>query len=178
MLLIEWQDVLTAAQPYLAELQNQEAFLNAAAPLLLEPKIFELGESQPRYGPSLPADLTTPEILLRQAQWALYHDGLYQSPTVLGKQLSERQVALWLASTQDPWALSTQQSTVLLPDCEKGPRINLVVTHPAKGAGFRSLQVGELVLYDTYQSPVLAHLAAALELWGNAKVVHSDGSDC
>ncbi len=176
-LALEWQDVLTAAQPYLMAHQAQETLLNAAANRPLAPQLFELKEAQLRQGPHPTVDLTASEILFRQAQWALHHNGMYQTPHVLGRQLGERQAALWPTDAPGPWALSTKWSTVLLPTRGPGPRISLVVTHPGKGPGFRSLQVGELVLYDAYQSSVLTQLAAALELWGNATVVLFEGAD-
>jgi hypothetical protein len=178
-LALDWQDMLTAARPYIADVQTQEARLNEAASCQLAPQLFELREALPGGGTLLPPETGSPEAQLLLAKRALHHEGLYQTPAALQAQLSDRQVALWLVSGDSDYALSTKWHTVLLPGRRgPGPRVDLVTTRPAKGGGFRSLQVGELALYDVYNSLVLEQLAEALETQGYATIVRSENYDC
>ena len=178
-LALEWQDLRRAAAPFLAATQAQEAELAAA--FNLEPGcwLVELLEAQPNSAWIRESAAQSPEFQLQQAKRALFHSGLYRTPTLLQARLGAQQVALWLVASVGDWALSTTWATVLLPGRRgPGPRIELVTTRPAKGGGYMSLHVGELVLYDKYQSPSLGQLAAELERRAFATVVQSESFDC
>ena len=178
-LALEWQDLVRAAQPFLAATQAQEARLAAA--FHLEPKVLlvEMQEPQPDHGLTPETDPAGLEAQRQQARRALFHSGLYRTPAPLQSRLGAQQVALWAVAGENDWALSTKSATVLLPGRRgPGPRIELVTTRPAKGGGYLSLHVGELVLYDKYESPALGQLAAELERLAFATVVYSESFDC
>jgi hypothetical protein len=178
-LAVEWQDLVRAAQPFLAATEAQEALLAAA--FNLEPSLLlaELLETQPNSTLPSETDPYSPKAQFQQARRALFHSGLYRTPASLQARLSAQQAALWLVAGYGDWALSTQRATVLLPGRRgPGPRIELVTTRPAKGGGYMSLHVGELVLYDRYASPTLGQLAAELERRAFATVVYSESFDC
>jgi hypothetical protein len=167
-LALEWQDLVRAAQPFLAATQAQEAQLAAAFSLKPSLLLVELQEPQPNS--ALPSETPPPsaEAQHQQARRALFHTGLYRTPAPLQARLGAQQVALWLVAGEGDWALSTKGATVLLPGRRgPGPRI-----------GFMSLHVGELVLYDQYQSPRLGQLAAELEQRAFATITYSESSDC
>ena len=178
-LALEWQDLQRAAQPFLAATQAQEARLAAAFQLKPNLLLVELQEAQPNNALPPATPQPSPEAQILQAKRALFHSGLYRTPAPLLAQLSAQQAALWLVAGDDDWALSTRLATVLLPGRRgPGPRIELVTTRPAKGGGFMSLHVGELALYDKYESPALGQLAAELERRAFATVIYSESSDC
>ena len=179
VLALEWQDLLTAAQPFLDAIRAQEALLVAAFNLQPNLLVVELHEAQPANDLALENTPPSPEAQLQQAKRALFHTGLYRTPAPLQAQLSKQQVALWLVAETGNLALSTHWATRLLPGRRgPGPRIELVTTRPAKGGGYMALHVDELVLYDTYGSPILGQLAAELERRAFATVIHLEGSDC
>jgi len=186
---LEWRDVLTAAQPFMAAVQAQQAVLDAAVSFQSNPQLFELRDSQLEQGSPLDMSSESPTARLRLAHQALYHQGLYhqglyhqglyQTPMPLWTRLSDRQVALWSVAGDSGWALSTKWSTVLLPDSGGlGPTIDLVTLHPAKGGGSVALHVGELALYDAYKSPVLKQLATELERRAHVTVAYFESHDC
>ena len=178
-LALDWQDLVSAARPFLAAIQAQEALLANAFNLGPSLLLVELQEAQPNS--ALPAE-TTPlstEAQVQQARRVLFHTGLFRTPAPLEARLGAQQAALWLVAGDGDWALSTKGATVLLPGRRgPGPRIELVTTRPAKGGGYMSLHVGELVLYDKYESPSLGQLAAELERRAFATVVQSESFDC
>jgi hypothetical protein len=176
---LEWQDLVRAAQPFLAATQVQEAALDAAFPLAPQLRLVELQETQPNTTPTAETDPSSAEAQRQQARRALWHTGQYRTPAPLQARLGAQQAALWWVVGEDAWALSTKGATVLLPGRRgPGPRIELVTTRPAKGGGYMSLHVGELVLYDKYESPTLGQLAAELQQLAFATVVYSESFDC
>jgi hypothetical protein len=75
------------------------------------------------------------------------------------------------------WAVSTPKYTALVGDAAR-PLINLVTVQPAKGGGGMRLYIGPLALYDTYRSPALGQLAAAIKERTNLTISQSETYDC
>lgn len=169
---LEWTDEPAATQPFAAGYQAQLALLEAAAPTHPDLTCFTLHDEQPG-GPA------TADTVAAQAQRALYYTGRHRTPAWLRARLTTRQVSLWPLAAHSAYALSTHWFTVLLPSSPPANySIDLVTTHPAKGGGFMSLHVGELVLYDVYRSPVLEQLAAELQALALARVARYYNYDC
>jgi hypothetical protein len=178
-LYLDWQDELTAAQPFLAAAESEAAALGAVAGQATAPLVYKLQQRQTPY--HLPRyDAPTPgpgreATQLRQAQRALYREGLYETPTRFQTQLSDHEVALWAVPGRSAWAVSTQFDTVLLtPDTP----LELVILHPAKGGGNHQLRLGDLSLGDAYDAPALLALAAAIARHTGRPVPRVDDNDC
>ena len=178
-LYLDWQDELTAAQPFLAAAEAAAAALDAVAGQAAAPLVFRLQQRQtpyhmPRYDAPTP-DPGRAATRLRQAHRALYREGLYETPTRFQTQLSDYEVALWAVPGRAAWAVSTQLDTVLLtPDT----LLELVILHPAKGGGNHQLRVGDLSLGDTYGAAALPALAAAITQHTGRPVPRVDDNDC
>jgi hypothetical protein len=178
-LYLDWQDELTAAQPFLAAAEAEAAALDAVAGQAAAPLVFRLQQRQtpyhmPRYDAPTP-DPGREATRLRQAQRALYREGLYETPTRFQAQLSDCEVALWAVPGRAAWAVSTQLDTVLLtPDA----RLELVILHPAKGGGNHQLRVGDLSLGDEYGAAALPALAAAITQHTGRPVPRVEDNDC
>jgi hypothetical protein len=179
-LLLEWRDLAAAAQPFYEAGQAQAAVLAMALTQVTELRIFSLQEPQHDYS-GRPADWVPPAGPTAPAPWqvqqALYLTGLVETPAALQAQLSPRQVALWQVPGQAAWAVSTPACSILL-NSPAGPRVELLTVRPAKGGGEMRLYVGDLVLYDTYHSPALGQLAAALEGQAGSTVNRLETHDC
>jgi hypothetical protein len=178
-LYLDWRDELTAAQPFLAAAEAEAAALEAVATQAAAPLVFRLQQRQtkyhqPRYDAPTP-DPGREATRLRQAQRALYREGLYETPTRFQSQLSDYEVALWSVPGRAAWAVSTRLDTVLLtPDTP----LELVILHPAKGGGNHQLRVGDLRLGDAYGAAALPALAAAIERHTGRPVPRVDDNDC
>lgn len=120
-------------------------------------QLFELRQAQSAPVPQRP----TLPVAQEDVRWAGPISWLYQTPEPLRTQLTDRQVALWQQG--GAWALSTRVASVLLAaPPAAGPPLDFQTVHPAKSAGYLSLFVGDLVLYDAYDSPVLPQLLSEL----------------
>ena len=180
-LYLDWQDELTAAQPFLVAAQAQAAALEAVAGQAAAPLVLRLQQRQtpyhlPRYDAPTP-DPGRAATLLRQAQRALYREGLCETPTRWQAQLSDHEVALWAVPGRAAWAVSTQCDTVLLA-ADAPPTVELVTLRPAKGGGNVQLRVGDLQLGDAYGSAALPDLAAAIERYASQPVQRVEDYDC
>jgi hypothetical protein len=105
-------------------------------------------------------------------------NGLVATPGCFRQQLTTRQVLLWQVPDQEMlWAVSTLGHTALVGDAAR-PYIDLVTVHPAKGGGEMRLYICALALYDSYSSPTLKQLAAAVEERTKVAINQSETHDC
>ncbi|MGI4867890.1 MAG: hypothetical protein ACRYFZ_28495 [Janthinobacterium lividum] len=179
-LYLHWEDELSAARPFLAAAQTQALVLAAAAEQAAAPQVFRLQQQQTAFKmPANGASTAAPSqeaTRLRQAQRALYHEGLCETPARLQAQLSAYEVALWAVPGQAAWAVSTQVDTVLLA-ADTLAAVELITLHPAKGSGNVQLRVGDLRLGDAYGSAALPALADALERQASYRVSRVEAID-
>lgn len=140
-----------------------------AGPCLL----FELRQAQAAPVPQRP----TLPAAREEVRWKGQFSWLYQTPEPLRTQLTGRQVALWYRA--GAWALSTKVASVLLAELlVDGPPLDFQTVHPAKGSGYLSLYVGDLTLYDAYDSPVLPQLLTELLARTAATPRYLESYDC
>ncbi|UOR06807.1 hypothetical protein MUN82_06810 [Hymenobacter aerilatus] len=180
-LYLAWLDEQTAARPFMAAVRAQSAALEASVARIQEPLLFttqgrQTSYYQPDYSTPYPhAALADTER--RQAQRALYRDGLCETPTPLQTRLHDQQVALWAVPDQAAWAVSIRQDTIVLTPPTL-PAVELITLRPAKGGGAMLLSIGDLHLQDAYTSPTLGQLAAALEQHVGVVVRRVEQYDC
>ncbi|GAB3637995.1 hypothetical protein GCM10027422_35850 [Hymenobacter arcticus] len=178
-LYLDWQDEWAAAQPAQAAARAQSAAL--AARIGAGSKLVPFTTVQPQ-GPYFHPDLSRADPyaaahhpLLRQAQRALYREGLLDTPAAVSAQLTDHGVALWPVPGGTQWAVSTRWDTVLLTPA--GPPTDLLTLRPARGTGGVLLHIGDLQLTDAYGSSILATLATAIEKHVGAAVSRREDSD-
>jgi hypothetical protein len=138
--------------------------------------LFETQESQePTYNSITSTTSPTPLALPPPAaDW----NGLVATPGRFRQQLTTRQILLWQVPGQETlWAVSTPTHTTLVGGAAR-PYIDLVTVRPAKGGGEMRLYIGALALYDSYSSPTLRQLAAAVEERTNVAINQSETHDC
>jgi hypothetical protein len=105
-------------------------------------------------------------------------NGLVITPGRFQQQLTTQQVLLWQVPGQETlWAVSTPAHTALVGGAAR-PYIDLVTVRPAKGGGEMRLYIGALALYDSYSSPTLKQLAAAVKERTKVAINQSETHDC
>ncbi|MDO7845800.1 hypothetical protein Q5H92_05485 [Hymenobacter sp. M29] len=180
-LFLDWQDMVAVAGPLVAAAQAQANALAAVAGQVSQLERFDTAQT---YTPFYVPDSSSPgpqtpytNDQRRQAERALYRDGLCDTPALLARQLTEQQALLWAVPGQESWAVSTRRDTVLVP-VDAPPLLELVTLHPARGSGYISLYVGAIHLQDAYGSPTLGRMADALERATGAPVSRVEEYDC
>jgi hypothetical protein len=151
------------------------AALNAIADQVVTSLLFATQESQePTYN-STTSNVSPTQIGPPPAgNW----NGLVATPGRFRQQLTTRQVLLWQVPDQEMlWAVSTPTHTALVGGAAR-PYIDLVTVRPAKGGGEMWLYIGALALYDSYSSPTLKQLAAAVEERTKVAINQSETHDC
>lgn len=151
------------------------AALDATADQVVTSLLFATQESQePTYN-SITSNTSSTQIgPPPAADW----NGLVATPGRFRQQLTTRQVLLWQVPGQETlWAVSTPTHTTLVGGAAR-PYIDLVTVRPAKGGGEMRLYIGALALYDSYSSPTLRQLAAAVEERTNVAINQSETHDC
>jgi hypothetical protein len=138
--------------------------------------LFETQEVQePTYNSTTSTTSPTPLALPQPAaDW----NGLVTTPGHLRQQLTTQQILLWQVPGQETlWAVSTTAYTALVGGVAR-PYIDLVTVRPAKGGGGMRLYIGALALYDSYSSPTLKQLAAAVEKRTKVAINQSETHYC
>lgn len=151
------------------------AALNAMADQVAIALLFATQESQePTYN-STSSNVSPTQIGPPPAgNW----NGLVATPGLFRQQLTTRQVLLWQVPGQETlWAVSTPAHTALVGGAAR-PYIDLVTVRPAKGGGGMRLYIGALAWYDSYSSPALRQLAAAVEERTDVAINQSETHDC
>lgn len=178
-LYLDWQDDWTAAQPLQAAALTQSAALATLVGPHSQLLPFTTKQAQSPYyrpDPSQAAPhAAAHNTLLRQAQRALYREGLLETPAAISARLTDYDVALWPVPGGAQWAVSTRWDTVLLT--ATGPPTDLLTLRPARSTGAVLLHVGDLQLTDEYGTSALAALAEALEKQVGAAVTRREDSD-
>ena len=151
------------------------AALDAIADQVVTSLLFATQESQePTYN-SITSNTSSTQIgPPPAADW----NGLVATPGRFRQQLTTRQVLLWQVPGQETlWAVSTPAYTALVGSAAR-PYIDLVTVRPAKGGVEMRLYIGALALYDSYGSPTLKQLAAAVEERTKVVINQSETHDC
>lgn len=160
-LFLDWEDELTAAQPYAVAAAREAAQLAAVTGLIVEATLFQLTREQVPYThfaygqPQLPTDER------RRAQRALYREYLLETPPYWQQRLAAAQVALWPVPGRAAWAVSTRWDTLVLP-AGAAPAVELLTAQPGRGPGYVQLDIGTLRLTDALGALALPALADAL----------------
>jgi hypothetical protein len=151
------------------------AALDAIADQVVTSLLFATQESQESTYNSTTSNVSPTQIGPPPAgNW----NGLVATPGRFRQQLTTRQVLMWQVPDQEMlWAVSTLVHTALVGDAAR-PYIDLVTVHPAKGGGEMRLYISALALYDSYSSPTLKQLAAAVEERTKVAINQSETHDC
>jgi len=160
-LFLDWEDELTAAQPYAVAAAREAAQLAAVAGPTVEATVFQLTRDQVPYTHFDSNQPQPPTDERRRAQRALYREHLLETPPSWQQRLAAAQVALWPVPGRAAWAVSTQWDTLVLP-AGASPDVELLTAQPGRGPGYVQLDIGTLRLADALGAPALPALADAL----------------
>lgn len=160
-LFLDWEDELTAAQPYAVAAAREAAQLAALAGPSVEATVFQLTREQAPYTHFTYGQSRPPTDERRRAQRALYREHLLETPPFFQQRLAAAQVALWPVPGRAAWAVSTRWDTLVLP-AGTSPDVELLTVQPGRGPGYLQLDIGTLRLTDVLEAPALLALADAL----------------
>ena len=160
-LFLDWEDELTAAQPYAVAAVRAATQLAAVAGPATAATMFQLAQAQAPYTHFDFNQPQPPPDERRRAQRALYREHLLETPPYFQQRLAATQVALWPVPSQAAWAVSTRWDTFVLPVAAPTV-VELLTARPGRGPGYVQLDIGTLRLTDALAAPALPALADAL----------------
>ena len=138
----------------------------------------------PDYSQKNPYAAALSDEILRKSQRALYRDGVFETPDIIKKQLTQQSFALWKypATTdeniwKEAWCLSTIWDTVLF-DQKDVNLINFSNLLPAKGKGGASLYIKDMNLHDVSSSVPLMAAFREIEAILGQKLCFEQDDDC